>query len=307
MKIAFFETTQNSTITNRLQKYNPQITFFEKNINEYSNLEDFEIISIFINSKITKEILDKLPNLKYIQTRSTGYDHIDIVECYKRGIVVSNVKGYAGPAVGEFAFSLLFEAIRHTYKAINRVKNNNFYYKDIQGVEIYNKTIGILGLGAIGTQIAKIAKGFGAKTIGFSRTKTNIVDTHTSSLDEVLKSDFLFIALPLTPQTKHLLNENNFHNIKSKVIINIARDEILSKYVYQNFNGIIASDVTNDTNLLQKENIIITPHMAYYTKEALRRILNISLDNMCDFLDGKKPRNCLLEECKKEYECKSHS
>jgi len=299
MKIAFFE-IENPNL-DRLNKYNLDIKTYKTTINETS-LEDFEIISIFINSKITKEILDKLPNLKYIQTRSTGYDHIDIVECYKRGIIVSNVKGYAGPAVGEFAFSLLFEAIRHTYKAINRIKNNNFYYKDLQGIEIYNKTIGILGLGAIGSQIAKIAKGFGAKTIGYSRKKTNIVDIHTSSLDEVLKSDFLFIALPLTPKTKNLLDDPD--KIKSKVIINIARDEIISKNVYQNFRGIIASDVTKDKNLIQKENILITPHMAYYTKEALERIVNISIDNLCDFLEGKKPRNCLLEECKKEYECK---
>jgi len=300
MKIAFFE-IENPNLE-ILKKYNNiEIKTYKTTINE-TPLEDFEVISIFINSKITSEILDKLPNLKYIQTRSTGYDHIDIVECYKRGIIVSNVKGYAGSAVGEFAFSLLLEATRKTYKAINRVKNNNFNYKDLQGIEIYNKTIGVLGLGAIGSQIAKIAKGFGAKTIGYSRKKTEIVDIHTTNLDEVLKSDFLFIALPLTPKTKNLIS--NTQQIHSKVIINIARDEIISKDVYQNFNGIIVSDVTKDSDLIQKENIIITPHMAYYTKEALNRILDISLDNLCDFLDNKKPRNCLIEECKKNYNCK---
>ena len=300
MNIAFFE-IENPNLE-KLQQYNINVKIYKTPIDK-NHLENFEVISIFIHSKITKEILDKLPNLKYIQTRSTGYDHIDIVECYKRGIIVSNVKGYAGPAVGEFAFSLLFEAIRKTYKAINRVKNNNFNYKDLQGIEIYSKTIGILGLGAIGTQIAKISKGFGAKTIGFSRKINNIVDIHTSNLDEVLNCDFLFIALPLTPKTKNLIS--NPTKIKAKVIINIARDEIISKEVYQNFNGIIATDVTNDIELLQKENIIITPHMAYYTKEALERIFKISLDNLCDFLDNKKPRNCLIEECKKEYECKN--
>lgn len=115
--------------------------------------------------------MDKFPNLKYIQTRSTGYDHIDLVECYKRGIKVSNVRGYACPAVGEFAYVLLLEAIRKIYIAIERLKNGNTYYKDLKGVEIEGKNIGILGLGTIGLQIAKIAKGFGANIFWIFKDK----------------------------------------------------------------------------------------------------------------------------------------
>jgi D-lactate dehydrogenase len=301
MKIAFFETKPEEK--EFFQKYIKNAKFFEKPVNEYSNLEEFDIISIFINSKIDKNILDKLKNVKYIQTRSSGYDHIDIVECYKRGIIVSNVKGYAGAAVGEFAFSLLLEALRKTFIAITRVKNSNLYYKDLKGVEIANKTIGVLGLGSIGGNIVKISKGFGANVIGFSRSyKEEFKDIYTNSLEEVLtKSDFLFIALPLTPKTKNLINKKNISLFKGNVIINPARAEIIEEDVYKNFNGIIAADVLPNWELAKKENIIATPHMAYYTKEALKRIMEISLQNLQDFLNNKKPRHCLKIECQKNY------
>jgi D-lactate dehydrogenase len=310
MKIAFFETKpeEKEYFSEKLKGVSDEVYFFEETVNEHKLPADYEVISIFIHSKITKEILDKLPNLKYIQTRSTGYDHIDIVECYKRGIIVSNVRGYAGPAVGEFAYGLLLEANRKIYKAIERVKNGNLDYKDLKGIEIQSKTIGILGLGTIGLQIAKIAKGFGANVIGLARHKKDIYDSlnikYTPVLEEVLEnSDFLFIALPLTPKTENLINENTIKSFRGKVIINPARAEIISKEVYENFDGIIAADVLPDWNLAKKENIIATPHMAYYTKEALRRIMQISYENLEDYLENRRPRYCLIDECIKNYKC----
>jgi len=304
MKVAFFEIKEEEKefFKNALKNLNIEIFFFKEKANEIINeKKEFDVISVFIYSKIDKDLLDKLPNLKYIQTRSAGYDHIDIKECYKRGIYVSNAKGYAGPAVGEFAFGLLLEALRKIYIAIERVKKGNLEYKDLKGIEIEGKTIGVLGVGNIGTQIVKIAKGFGANVIGYARHPKDFVKT-TPVLEEVLEnSDFLFIALPLTPQTKNLINSENIKKFKGKVIINPARAEIISKDVYKNFDGIIAADVLPDWNLAEKKNIIATPHMAYYTKEALRRIMQISLDNLMDFLSGRPPRFCLKEEFYKNY------
>ncbi len=309
MKVAFFEVKEEEKefFENALKNSNIEVKFFKEKAQDIiTEPKDFDIISVFIYSKIDKSLLDKLPELKYIQTRSAGYDHIDIVECYKRGIYVSNAKGYAGPAVGEFAFGLLLEALRKIYIAIERVKNGDLNYKDLKGSEIEGKTIGVLGVGTIGSQIVKIAKGFGANIIGYSRHPKDFVKT-TPVLDEVLEmSDFLFIALPLTPQTKNLINSQNIKNFKGNIIINPARAEIISKDVYENFAGIIAADVLPDWNLAKKENIIATPHMAYYTKEALRRIMQISLDNLTDVLNGKAPRFCLKEECNKNYYCKEN-
>ena len=304
MKVAFFEIKEEEKnfFEESLKNLDVEVEFFTEKAQEIINeKKDYDAISVFIYSKIDKNLLDKLPKLKYIQTRSAGYDHIDLVECYKRKIFVSNAKGYAGPAVGEFAFGLLLEALRKIYIAINRVKNGNLEYKDLKGTEIEGKTIGVLGVGTIGSQIVKIAKGFGANVIGYARHNKDFVKT-TPVLDEVLEnSDFLFIALPLTPQTKNLINSENIKKLKGNIIINPARAEIISKDVYENFDGIIAADVLPDWNLAKKENIIATPHMAYYTKEALRRIMQISLDNLMDFLNGKVPRFCLKNECIKNY------
>jgi D-lactate dehydrogenase len=310
MKIGFFEVKEEKEFfKENLKNIDAELFFYKETVNEIKEKQDFDIISVFVHSKIDKNILDEFPNLKYIQTRSTGYDHIDLVECYKRGIKVSNVRGYAGPAVGEFAYGLLLEANRKLFIAINRLKNGNLNYKDLKGIEIENKIIGILGLGTIGLQIAKIARGFGAEIFGFSRTKKEIYDKfgiNFCTLDEVLEnSDFLFIALPLTPNTKNLINKNNISKFKGSVIINPARAEIIEKEVYEKYEGIIAADVLPDWNLAKKENIIATPHMAYYTKEALFRIMKISLDNLMDFLNGKIPRYCLKEACKRDYKgCK---
>jgi len=302
MKIAFFEIKPEEKYFFKQNLKNHELYFFNETVNEYNGKNDFDVISVFIHSKVDKNILDKFPKLKYIQTRSTGVDHLDLEEIYKRGLLASNVVGYAGPAVGEFSFSLLFEAIRKTYIAINRVKNGNLNYSDLKGTEIAGKTVGILGLGTIGKYIAKIAVGFGAEIIGFNRSKKEIEGVeYTADLDYVLKnSDFLFIALPLTKSTKNLINTENIKNFKGNVIINPARAEIISKEVYETFNGIIAADVLPDWNLAKKENIIATPHMAYYTEEALYRIMRISLDNLLDFISGKIPRHCLKSFHEKE-------
>jgi D-lactate dehydrogenase len=302
MKIAFFEIKQEEKIffENNLKSH--ELYFFNDIANNYEGVGDFDIVSVFIHSKIDKNALDKFPNLKYIQTRSTGVDHLDLEEIYKRGIIASNVVGYAGIAVGEFAFSLLFEAIRKTYVAINRVKKGDLNYTDLKGTEIAGKTIGILGLGTIGTYIAKLALGFDAEVVGFNRSVKNIkgVD-YTPDLKKVLeKSDFLFIALPLTKSTYSLINEENIKYFSGNVIVNPARAEIIQKEVYETFEGVIAADVLPDWNLAKKDNIIATPHMAYYTKEALFRIMEISLENIKDYLNGKKPRHCLKDFYEKE-------
>ncbi len=309
MKIAFFEIKpeEEEFFKKALKDKNIELYFYKKTIKEVIDKPmDYDVISVFVHSKIDKKILDKLPNIKYIQTRSTGVDHLDLVEIYKRGILASNVVGYAGPCVGEFAYGLLLEAIRKLYIAILRLKWGCMEYKDLKGIEIEGKTIGILGLGTIGSKIAKIAKGFGAKTIGFNRSYKkefdNLVDDFTQQLEDVLqKSDFLFIALPLTPLTNNLINKENIQKFKGKIIINPARAEIIEEDVYRNFDGIIAADVIPNSDLAKKENIIATPHMAYYTEEALYRIMQISLDNLIDYLNGKKPRNCLKQYLEKEH------
>lgn len=307
MKIAFFETKPEEKEFFRKNLPNEELFFFDDTINNMLQEEvDYDVVSIFIHSCITDAILNKLPRLQYLQTRSTGYDHIKCQALYKRGLVVSNVAGYGGPAVAEFAFSLLLNATRKTYKALQQTKEDNFEYSDLKGTELYGKTLGILGLGTIGSQMARIAKGFGMRIVAHSRTRKDIVDelgiTFCDFEKVLAQSDVLMIALPLTPATKNLLNEQSVKNIKEDVIIvNTSRGEIIEDRLYKKMDNIFCLDVISDTSYVQEANVLYTPHMAYFTKEALERIMNISLVNIEAFIKDESLPNCLKLACKRDY------
>ncbi len=307
MKIAFFEIKPEEKIFFEKHLKQHEVFFFEGTINDMLQEScDYDVVSVFVHSSITDEILEKLPALKYLQTRSTGYDHIKCDALYSRGLVVSNVAGYGGPAVAEFAFSLLLNATRHTHTALQRSKQRDFEYADLKGMELFGKTLGILGLGTIGSQMARIGKGFGMKILAYSRTKKPIVDElgiDFCDLDTVLKtSDIIMLALPLTPATNAIINERNAVLLKEDaIIVNTARGEVIEDALYGKMKNILCLDVISDVKYIHRDNILYTPHMAYYTKEALKRIMQISLDNINAFLAGKPLPNCLKLSCEREY------
>lgn len=306
MKIAFFETHETDEIFFKTRLKGHQLHFFSQSIEEALTAPaDFEIVSIFVHSNINQEILDKLPKLRYIQTRSTGFDHLNCQLLYKRHIAASNVRGYAGPAVAEFAFSLLLNGWRHTHQALARTKNGNDFYKDLKGRELFGKTIGILGFGTIGRRMAAIAQGFGMHVEIYSRNTRAINQKafRAADLDTLLKTaDVLMIALPLTPQTQGLLTLKKLQSIKADVpIINISRAEIIEDQVLQSLPNLFCIDVIGTRSLADRENILFTPHMAYYTQEALEKILEISLENMQSFIDQKPLPHALESACEKAY------
>ena len=308
MKIAFFEIKpeEREFFASKLKTH--EVDFYEETINEtLKKSADYEAISLFIHSKLDEEVLDKLPKLRYVQTRSTGYEHIVCKSLYERGILASNVTEYGGPAVAEFAFSLLLNATRKTYIAIDRAKEGRFEYHDLKGMELFGKRVGILGLGTIGSQMARIAKGIGMEISVWSRTRRDIVDElgieFLTDLEELLqKSDVIMVALPLTPSTRNLINKKNISKVKKdSIIVNVARAEIIEKELYKEVENTLCLDVISDLKQVARHNILYTPHMAYYTKEALERIMEISLENMEAFLEGKPLPNCLKISCKREY------
>jgi len=307
MKIAFFEMKPEEKLFFKSYLTGQELFFFESTINDaVQELQEYDVVSVFVHSRITDKVLEKLPRLKYLQTRSAGYDHIKCNALYSRGLVVSNVAGYGGPAVAEFAFSLLLNTTRKTYIALDRSKKRNFEYSDLKGIELFGKTLGILGLGTIGAQMARIGKGFGMNVLSFSRTRKPIVDElgiKFCDLDTVLQeSDILMLALPLTPATNALINEKNAGKLKKDVIIvNTARGEIMEDVLYGKMKHILCLDVISDTKYINRNNILYTPHMAYYTKEALQRIMQISLQNLDAFLTSKPLPNCLKLSCKRDY------
>ena len=307
MKIAFFEIKPEEKIFFQQHLQNQELFFFESTINDaIEDAQEYDVVSVFVHSRITDDILDKLPTLRYLQTRSTGYDHVKCNALYSRGLVVSNVAGYGGPAVAEFAFSLLLNATRQTCIALERSKTRDFEYGDLKGIELFGKTLGILGLGTIGSQMAQIGKGFGMNIVAYSRTRKPIVDElgiHFCDLDTVLqKSDILMLALPLTPATHAIINEKNANKLKKDaIIINTARGEVIEDVLYGKMKNILCLDVISNIKYIHRDNILYTPHMAYYTKEALQRIMQISLENINAFLVSEPLPNCLKLSCVRDY------
>jgi len=261
---------------------------------------------VFVHSRITDAVLEKLPDLRYLQTRSTGYDHLRCDALYRRGLLVSNVAGYGGPAVAEFAFSLLLNATRHTHTALSRTKAGRFDYADLKGIELFGKTVGILGLGTIGSRMAHIARGFGMEILAWSRTRKPVVDElgiDFCDLDTLLeRSDVVMLALPLTPSTEGLIDTERAARMKADaILVNTARGEIVDDAVYAERPNVFCLDVIGDPRQIARSNVLYTPHMAYYTKEALERIDAVSLENLEAFLAGLPLPNCLKSACLRDY------
>lgn len=315
MKIAFFEMKEKweiDYIKKNLKGH--QLYFFEEELDKFdiNKAKDFDIISIFIYSNITKEIVSKL-NAKAIITRSTGFNHIDLEACDKRKIKVYNVPRYGSSTVAEYTFALLLNLARKIIEANERAKKLDFNLNGLNGIEMKGKTLGIVGLGEIGKCVAEIAEGFGMKMLVFTRTKdmklAKKLGFRYVDYNALLKnSDVITYHVPLTPQTTHMLNQKNIRIIKKgAILINTSRGEVVeTEAVVKALDKKILSAVGLDVleseeeikderglfsrrhsrasaqghKLLKHPNVIVTPHNAFNTKEALQRILDITIFNI---------------------------
>jgi D-lactate dehydrogenase len=287
--------------------------------------KDTEIAIIFVFSKITKEVIDKLPKLKGIATMSTGYDHIDISYAKEKGIMVSNVPFYGQNTVAEHAFGLLIAINRHLVEAVKRTREGKFSYDGLKGRDLLGKTLGVFGTGRIGRYMIQYAKAFGMKVIAFDvfpdkKFEKELGFTYVSKEQVLKKSDFITLHLPLLPQTKHYLGKNEFAMMKKGVlIINASRGGLidtsalisaLNKKIvagaaldvlelesdFQKEAQLVASAscskerlqiLLENEDLIHRENVIITPHLAFYTQEAIQRILKTTCQNIKGFIGGR--------------------
>jgi len=291
---------------------------------------DAEIISVFICSILNNEIIQKLPNLKCIATRSTGYDHIDIASCKARNITVCNVPEYGSVTVAEYTFALLLSLTRKIYQSVNQAKTFHFDHNQLCGIDLFQKRIGIIGLGKIGSHVLRISRGFGMKALVYTRTKDPVLEAnlkfrYTDTLQELLEqSDIISLHLPYCEATKHTINKENIKYIKKGAyIVNTARGglietEALIMALEQNILAGVGLDVLEgeialteevevltekykqntdwktlvlDYILINHPKVLITPHNAFNSNEALMRIENTNIDTINQFIIGKKINN----------------
>ncbi|MCC6934244.1 MAG: hydroxyacid dehydrogenase [Candidatus Yanofskybacteria bacterium] len=302
------------------------VAFSEEKLTERSAAQfaDADIISVFVNSQITRSIIDGLPNLKLITTRSMGYDHIDIAYAKEKGIRVSNVTTYAAHPVAEFAFALLLAVARNIYPAYDQLREGTSYdIRKLQGVTLSGKTIGVLGTGRIGKTVCGIARGFGMNVLAFDIHPDEQLAATTpltyAPLDDVLaKADVLSVHMPYTPETHHIINAEAFGRMKKGVIlINTARGELIDTHalVAAITSGTVAGaglDVLEGERALKEETealtarlpdvdyrllaanhflidhptVLITPHIAFSTDEAMLEISRVTAQSISNFIAG---------------------
>lgn len=262
-------------------------------------------------TKITGDVIKALPKLRYIGELATGYDNVDVKTAAEKNIPVCNVPGYSTSSVAQLTWALILEL---TYKINQRsadvhnggwVRSKDFCFGHQGLFELEGKTLGLIGLGQIGSAVAKIALAFGMKVITAVRNpaKYNIPGVNFVSREDCFKqSDFISLHCPLTDDTKQMVNKGLITLMKpSAYIINTARGALinekdLAEALNKNQLAGAAIDVLSsepppaDNPLFDAANCIITPHIAWATKEARERLLKASAENIKAFLDGK-PRN----------------
>ena len=255
---------------------------------------------------VSKEVMAQLPKLKYIGVLATGYNVVDIQEAHERGIIVTNVPAYSTESVAQMVFAHLLTVTNRTehYAIQNRrgrwTENPDFCYWDFPHMELAGKTFGIVGLGNIGQRVAQIALAFGMKVKALSSKTSLPAGIEKASLEELLAtSDVLSLHCPLTENTRHLINADTLRQMKSTaILINTGRgplidDQAVAEALADGRLAAFCADVLTeeppkaDNPLLKQPNAFFTPHIAWASKEARIRLLQVATNNVRAFISGE--------------------
>lgn len=287
-----------------------QVTVYERTLPSETVARAAEADMVLTNKVVvSKEVMDQLPHLKYIGVLATGYNVVDIEAAHQRGIIVTNVPAYSTESVAQMVFAHLLTVTNRTehYAQENRQgrwsRNADFCYWDFSHMELAGKTFGIVGLGNIGRRVAEIALAFGMKVKAVSSKTTLPAGIEKVSLEALLATaDVLSLHCPLTDSTRHLINADTLAKMKSSaILINTGRgplvdDQAVADALADGRLAAFCADVLTqeppqaDNPLLKQPNAFITPHIAWASKEARVRLIQVATSNVRAFLSGT-PQN----------------
>ncbi|MGE5573082.1 MAG: NAD(P)-dependent oxidoreductase [Bacteroidota bacterium] len=332
MKVAFFEVDkwERDRFRSRLRDVEP--IFFADTVQETerSGFSDAQGLCVFIYSRVTADVIESLPELKLIATRSTGFDHIDLEACKRRRIAVTNVPYYGENTVAEHTFGLILSLARNIHKAYMRTIRQDFSLDDLQGFDLKGKTIGIIGAGRIGLHVIRIARGFGMEVLAHDvrrdRFIAEILGFRYVPLDRLLaSSDVISLHAPYNDSTHHIINRETLSKVKrGALLVNTARgalvdtaallwaldegilrgagldvlegEELMMEEGHElgkEYSADVLRTFVRNQMLLRREDVVVTPHNAFNSKEAALRILDTTVENIERFIEGR-PQNTVV-------------
>ena len=310
MKIAFFSTKpyDNIWFEPMGKEYGFDIHFFEMPFQEetITLARGYDAVCIFVSDHVNANMIQQLYEMKIkaILLRSAGFNHVD-VKAAEDKILVLRVPSYSPEAVAEFAMGMILTVNRHTHKAYNRTRDFNMSLNGLMGIDLYQKTAGIVGTGKIGQAMIRICNGFGMSVLAYDPYPNPKLDAEYVSMDELMSSaDMISLHCPLTSETRYIINRQTIENMKQGIyLVNTSRGGLIDtdalidglvagKFggvgldVYEEEEGIFYEDksgeIMQDENLARLmtfPNVLITSHMGFFTKEAMQAIAAVTLEN----------------------------
>ena len=248
---------------------------------------------------------DALPKCKYVGVLATGYNVVDVEEAKKRGIVVTNIPSYSSDSVAQLVFAFILNFATRVQEHNEEVHNGkwcnsrHFCYHSFPLQEIKGKVLGVAGFGDIGSRVAKIGEAFGMKVIFYNRSKKNFEGASQVDKETLLAtSDFLSLCLPLNDETLNFIDEDSLKKVKTGVfIINTGRGQLVdekaiakalkNKKVSGYATDVLSKEPADKGNPLLSSNAVITPHIAWQTYEARKRLMDVACANVKAFIEGK--------------------
>lgn len=264
--------------------------------------EKVEVI-VTVLKKLGKEYLQQFQNLKMIAVAFTGYDSVDMDYCKEHGIAVYNVPKYSTNSVVELSIGLTIAVLREITYGNNIIRSEKWSFKP--GIELFGKTVGIMGTGEIGVATTKIFKAFGCKIIGWSRSEneafTALGGKYIADKQAFFAAaDIVSVHLPLNKDTKGIIGKNELKAMKpTAILVNTARGPIVNEtdlivaleqkeIAGAGLDVFEKEPIDSNNSLLKLDNVVLTPHVAYKTEEALSRRMEVTVKNIVDFLQEKK-------------------
>lgn len=317
MKVAWFDTEEWEKQYLEDKTDDMEISFFEESLTAENaeKAKGFDAVTVFVDSELDSEVLKSL-DADYIACRSTGYDHVDLEEADRQGITVMNVPEYGGTTVAEHTFGLILALSRKIYSAVKKVDHGEFDHRGLKGFDLKGKTLGVVGTGSIGQNVIRIANGFDMDVIASDPypdqdLARELGFMYVSMEDLTSKADIITLHCPLTDGTRHLLSDEEFDRMNGALLVNTSRGEVIDtealiqaledekikaagldvleeecyieddlEYLGELEEKCDPQIILEDHILMNRDDVLITPHNAFNSQEALYRIEDTTLENL---------------------------